>query len=80
MGKRDEEDEGFDVGKVICLHATASALKFRMLEDMTHMKMGQEFWVGHDQVHDDSDVYQKGDEGQLKVLSWLARERGWEDA
>lgn len=80
MGRRDEEDEGFDVGEVICVHTIPTSLKFRMLEDMPYMKKGTEFWIPHDHVHEDSDVYKVGDRGQLKISSWLAKERGWEDS
>jgi hypothetical protein len=78
MGRNDD-DEGFDVGEVRCGYQTGASIKCRMLEDMPYMKKDDEFWVPISQIHDDSEVYQEGDEGQLKVTTWLAKERGWED-
>ena len=86
MGRRDEEeDEGFVVGEVECIQESrgdkgVTALLFRMRDDMPWMKAGTEFWVPYSQIHDNSDVYMKGERGDLTVSSWLARERGWEDS
>jgi len=37
----------------------------------------EDVWVPKSQVHDDSEVYQEGDEGLLVVSEWLARQKGW---
>lgn len=34
-------------------------------------------WVPQSQVHDDSDIYQEGEEGDLKVKTWWAEKEGW---
>jgi len=34
-------------------------------------------FIPQSQIDDDSEVWQKGDEGDLIVSDWLARERGW---
>jgi len=41
---------------------------------------GDEHWIPDSQVHDDSEVYQKGDEGTLIITKYIAKKRGlWED-
>jgi hypothetical protein len=37
---------------------------------------GEEYWVPYSAVHDDSDVYAKGDTGKLVVAFWWAKSRG----
>lgn len=42
--------------------------------------LGEEVWVPKSAIHDDSEVYDsryEGEEGDLIVKSWLARDRGW---
>jgi hypothetical protein len=34
-------------------------------------------WVPHSQIHDDSEVYRKGDEGKLVVSEWFATQKEW---
>ena len=37
---------------------------------------GEEFWIPFSQIHDDSEVYEQGDTGQLIISRWLARKKG----
>lgn len=39
---------------------------------------GEEFWIPKSQVHDDSEVYQEGDEGLLVISKWIAEKEGIE--
>lgn len=39
---------------------------------------GWEQWVPKSQIHDDSEVYKKGQEGDLIVKSWWAEQNGIE--
>lgn len=34
-------------------------------------------WIPISQIHDDSDVYKKGDSGTLLITEWLAKKNGW---
>lgn len=34
-------------------------------------------WIPQSMVHDDSDVWEKGDEGILIVQEWWAKKQGW---
>lgn len=52
-----------------CVRETPSALLVRD-ED------GAEEWWPRSQIHADSDIQGEGDEGDLVVTAWLARERG----
>jgi hypothetical protein len=40
---------------------------------------GREMWVPKSQVHDDSEVYKSGTEGNLIISRWLAEKEGLED-
>jgi len=58
-----------NVGRVEAIHETDSALKVRM-ED------GKELWFPQDHIDDDSEVWNKGQEGNLVVSDWIAEEKG----
>jgi hypothetical protein len=60
---------------VICVHATDKAIKVTPI----HPHKPLPFWVPQSQIHEDSEVFQKGDEGKLRVKMWYAKEVGWED-
>ena len=41
---------------------------------------GEDFWIPKSQLHDDSEVYRKGDSGTLIITKWIAKQKGiWED-
>lgn len=33
-------------------------------------------WIPQSQIHDDSEVYQRGDKGTLVVTEWIAEKKG----
>ena len=35
------------------------------------------FWVPQSQVHDESEVWKDGDQGDLVVNRWFAEKQGW---
>jgi len=37
---------------------------------------GEEVWLPKSQVQDESEVWQKGDEGTLVVSEWIAKQKG----
>lgn len=39
---------------------------------------GEEHWVPHSVIHDDSEVYQITDTGKLVIKRWWAQKQGWE--
>jgi hypothetical protein len=63
----DEQWEPVSFDDVVCLSQTKMAIK--VLVD------GEEYWIPKSQVNEDSEVYQKGDEGKLIVPRWLAEEK-----
>ena len=36
----------------------------------------EEVWIPQGQIHDDSEVWKKGDEGTLIVSEWIAMQKG----
>lgn len=75
-----DEDEGFHVGNAKCIGVTAAAIKCVMLEETNFMKFGKIFWVPQSVVHDASEVFEKGHEGDLVVAEWFAKKEGWLDS
>lgn len=39
---------------------------------------GDEYWIPKSQIHDDSEVWKKGQEGDLVIHYWYARKLGFE--
>jgi len=37
---------------------------------------GEAHWIPQSQIHDDSEVWKKGDEGELVVTQWIAEQKG----
>ena len=63
---REEIDYGHVYGSVTVTAETDKALQ-----------IDGEFWVPKSQRHDDSEVWGLGDEGELVVKTWFAKQRGW---
>lgn len=59
------------VGKAKAVRETDKALLVAV-EDL-----GEEIWVPKSQIHDDSEVYADGHEGDLVVSAWYAASKGW---
>lgn len=38
---------------------------------------GEEHWIPQSQIHEDSEVFKPGTEGDLIVARWFAEQRGW---
>ena len=55
--------------EVLCKHETAAAL-LCVID-------GADVWVPQSQVDDDSEVFEKGDEGKLVVAQWWAEKAGY---
>lgn len=56
---------------VICKHVTDKGGVLVEFED------GEEAWIPQNQIHDDSEVYEKGQEGRLVITRWIAEKKGW---
>jgi hypothetical protein len=52
------------------VHATPKALLVSIPE------LGDEIWIPRSVVHDDSEVFESGHEGELVIKEWWAREEG----
>ena len=40
--------------------------------------LDEETWIPKSQIHDDSEVWKNGQEGDLIVTDWWARKQGWD--
>lgn len=64
--------ELFDAPGTYCLRESPKALL------VTAKDLGdKEVWIPKSVIHDDSEVYKKGDHGTLKVPMWFAEKEGW---
>jgi hypothetical protein len=70
--ENDEGSEPVSVGKVVCVGATPRALKVRKGSGME----ARTTWIPRSVVHEDSEVQEQGDEGDLFVAEWYALKEG----
>lgn len=69
MRYRDDEPESHSCGHGEARKETNTALLVRHDD-------GEEVWYPKSQIHDDSEVYEEGHEGEVVITYWLAKERG----
>lgn len=74
MSDRGNEPFTFEK-KVICVHTTPESIKVTPLPPHT----AEAFWIPQECIHEDSEVYKKGDEGKLVVKMYKAISMGWTD-
>lgn len=69
-------NEPFEYDKiVICVHDTPDAIKVTPVQPHRPIP----FWVPQECIHDDSEVYKRGQEGKLIVKEYWAVKQGWTD-
>ncbi|MFA4971166.1 MAG: hypothetical protein WC683_01040 [bacterium] len=64
---------GFEIEGCRCVRDSGKAILVESAEDPINGSV----WVPQSQVHEDSEVYQEGDEGTLVVSEWWAEQQGW---
>ena len=67
--KEKVDDNTVDFEDVHCIHETTKAIQ--VVID------GECRWVPKSLVHDDSEVYKKGDIGTLTLPEWFCIKEGW---
>lgn len=65
-----ESNETFEICDVYCEGETEKAI-FVTWGD------GENHWIPKSVVHDDSEVWKEGQEGDLVVKLWFAEKKGW---
>lgn len=78
---RDEDEEGFPVGRVRFVRSTDKAILVEAADSRGLLDQGKQKWIPISQLHDDSSIYEEsdpGEEGDLVVKPWLAHQEGWE--
>jgi hypothetical protein len=70
-GFRDEDDDSDSTAQFNDVRATAATAKALLC-----VVGGEEHWVPRSQIHDNSEVYEKGHEGKLVVTAWWADKAG----
>lgn len=78
-GELDEDRRCFTLeGEWRCVQETPQSIRAER-QDSEGYDPCQSLWIPQSQIHEDSEVYEKGTEGSLIVTAWLAREREWCD-
>lgn len=67
------ENNGHHCGYAAAKRATNKAL---LVELRDGLRADEEVWIPLSQIHDDSEVWGAGDEGELVVTSWFAEKEG----
>ena len=70
MRDGDEGQDPHDCGEVECIKETAKAILLKPTDG------SEQYWVPKAVVHDDSEVYEEGQEGRLVVKAWWAEKEG----
>jgi hypothetical protein len=68
--RRDNDPEPVSQGDAVAIAETDKALLVEI--------DGDEKWVPKSVIHDNSEVWKKGDEGTIVVEGWWGRAEGWD--
>jgi hypothetical protein len=61
----------YSISKAECIRVTDKAILVEAEE------FDEPIWIPQSQVHEDSEVWQKGQTGDLIVTDWFAEKQGW---
>lgn len=64
----EHDEKHVSITPVECIRNTDKAI-------LVVLSNGDEHWVPQSHVHDDSEVYRRGDQGKLVISKWIARQR-----
>ena len=67
-------NDSVNLGVGVCTRASPKAILVELDDDP-----GGQHWIPQSQVHDDSEVYAKGHEGDVVVSGWWAKKNGFGD-
>lgn len=70
--RSDEDFEPASVGQFECVEERPTAILVRAKGNAL-----DERWVPKSCVHEDSEVYEDGTDGDLVVVQWFAAKKGW---
>jgi hypothetical protein len=69
--------EAFLLGAGRGVRTTPKALLIELDDEGQAVTHESPIWVPLSQIHDDSEVYGKGDDGSVIVTRWWAVKQGW---
>lgn len=73
----------FEIKDCVVVHSTVTYAVRDVIADGGALLVSAPFfpdgeaWVPYNCVHEDSEVYRKGDHGTLLVKDWWAEKKGW---
>lgn len=67
----DSDDKGVRLGAATCVRETDKAILVEV-DDFEHQA-----WIPKSCIHDDSEVFEAGGEGELIVQTWFAKKEDW---
>lgn len=71
-----EDDDDLPTYPARCLCESKEAIRVIFTDDYPSKRAE---WVPKSQIHDNSEVYERGHVGNLVVTRWFAKQRGWID-
>ena len=72
------EDQPHSMGRVRVIQERPAAIQVEFMDDEVIDLVDQNpEWIPSSQVHANSEAWEYGDDGELVVNEWLAKQRGW---
>ena len=66
---------GYDKAEGVVIVDRPKAILFQ--EQEKDKDVGEPYWIPKSQIHDNSEVWKKGDVGMIVVTEWFARKMEW---
>jgi len=67
-------DKTIEIEDCNCLGESEKACLIELGDDCR--KAGEAVWIPKSQIHDDSEVWKKGQVGKLVITEWIAEQKG----
>ncbi len=78
MAPREDRALPHSMGRVRVLVERERSLQVEFMDDETIELVDENpDWIPRSQIHDNSEAYEYGHDGELVVNEWLAKQRGW---
>lgn len=68
-----KHEGGVSLGDALCLNTSKKGALFKIYSFKSDLAV----WIPQSCIHDDSEVWKKGQRGDLVIMEWFAEKKGW---